>query len=75
MTSRATASPKIKHIVDHLLLFGLDDALFVADLHDRPQLILRDGLRPLPSHPREAASTLKRELVDHKMTGVSTVMI
>ena len=33
---------EIKHIVDHLLLFGLDDALFVADLHDRAELILRD---------------------------------
>ena len=34
--------PKIEHVVDHLLLVGLDHTLFVADLHDRAELILCD---------------------------------
>ena len=36
--------PEIKHIVNHLFLFGLNNALLMAHLHDGAQLILCDHL-------------------------------
>ena len=50
--------PKIENVVNEILFFFFNDAVFLTDFHDRPKFHFRHGLFALPSDSKKAAEEI-----------------